>query len=271
MERLRNHLNPATGIAVVALVFALTGASFAASGHGNGSGAKASASATSGRGSVTAAAAATKKKKPTGPRGPAGPRGPQGATGATGPAGAAGAPGAKGEPGAAGATGATGPAGVEGKTGPAGKNGTSGFTSTLPEGETETGTWALSSMPAPKETMGEARFAISFSIPLKAKADPEIEPALGETQVHFIQTGETAPAGCEQGTVYSPEAEAGNLCIYENALTVAPEGPLKITDPGNGRKGAAATGADIWFKLEESEKEAGEQGWGTWAVTAPEE
>jgi hypothetical protein len=95
-HRVRRHLNASTLIALLALVFAVTGGAFAATGHG---GSPASALA-----SVKAGAAKSKR----GPRGPQGPAGPAGKNGAPGPAGPAGPAGAKGETGAAGANGSNG-------------------------------------------------------------------------------------------------------------------------------------------------------------------
>jgi hypothetical protein len=97
LSALRKHLNPATAIAFLALILALTGGAFAATGGGNHP--------------TLTASAAKAKKGPRGPQGPAGPAGKTGATGATGAAGATGPAGAKGETGAAGAAGATGASG----------------------------------------------------------------------------------------------------------------------------------------------------------------
>ena len=107
LQRARKHINPATILAFVALIFALTGGAFAATGGGGGSHA-----------TLTASVAKKKSKAPA--RGPAGPKGATGATGTAGPAGPAGAAGAKGENGAAGSN------GTDGKEGEKGTNGTNG-------------------------------------------------------------------------------------------------------------------------------------------------
>ena len=101
-QAIRKHLNPTTVVAFVALVFAMTGGAFAASGGsgGGGTGSKTIASVTRGAGGNPISTTAKSKAKPktkAGPRGPAGPAGKNGATGVTGPAGPAGATGAKGE------------------------------------------------------------------------------------------------------------------------------------------------------------------------------
>ena len=77
---LRNHLTPSTAIAFVALVFAITGGAFAATGSVNNSGGGGS------HGTLTASVA-KKKAKPKPKGGARGPAGPKGAPGATGPAG----------------------------------------------------------------------------------------------------------------------------------------------------------------------------------------
>jgi hypothetical protein len=81
--RKRLHITPATAIAFLALIFAISGISYAATGAGKGS-------------NKTTAQTAKSKRGPRGPQGPAGPAGKEGkegkagATGATGPAGPAG-------------------------------------------------------------------------------------------------------------------------------------------------------------------------------------
>jgi hypothetical protein len=174
LSRLKKHLTPSTAIASLALVFAVTGGAFAATGNRGGS---SHANATGGdAASQTLAVVAkskAKSKTKAGPRGPAGPKGATGATGATGAAGPAGPTDATG----AGTPGTTGTEGKEGKPGAsvtvgkatekeckAGKggatvsnasgsvpicNGTTGFTETLPAGKTETGVWGVSEHTAP--------------------------------------------------------------------------------------------------------------------------
>jgi Collagen triple helix repeat (20 copies). len=178
-------------------------------------------------------------------------------------------------------------------------NGTTGFTNTLPPEETETGTFLAS------EIAEEAvQATISFNIPLAAK---QCEVSLGvfkaaglcANQVHYapvsIQEGKigglageycagetgTELAECEAratairsacgGTAETPEAEEGNLCIYESPLSIPVGGfenalivKLGEFNGGFGRPGAGTTGALISF-LEPS---AGARFFGTWAVTA---
>jgi hypothetical protein len=130
--------------------------------------------------------------------------------------GAPGAPGSPGPAGAAGAKGDVGPAGTNGTNGTNGKNGLTGFTSVLPAGKTETGTWT-GSLPA-GEFM-EFNLPISFPIPL-AKAGEAFffTPAQVENE-EFGSTGcswklfevNAVPKAATPGTlcVFSQEQQAG--------------------------------------------------------------
>lgn len=305
-QRVHRHLTPSTFIALLALVFAVTGGAFAASSHGGGSPAKANASGSraSGRGALALTA---KSKGKTGPRGPRGPVGPRGATGSAGPAGPAGLAGP------AGGTGPQGPQGPQGNNGANGEPGvsvtskevkagetackkeggaefTTGATKTfacngekgvlhagetLPKGATETGTWA--SQIAKSETLEfEATSAtpISFPIPLRA--------ALGEGEVHYVtseeQTNKTQ-ASCP-GTAEEPKATAGNLCLYQGGTTLVPAGGTigvtaiippgaklqPLTQRGSGAAGAVAF---VHYRGSATEETVEAAIQGSWAVTAP--
>src|ERR1700742_3887740 len=172
--------------------------------------------------------------------------------GKPGPAGANGSNGSKGKDGAngkKGAGGALGPAGesvtiaaaneVECPSGGAkftnktgtgtACNGTTGFTETLPEEKTETGGWVINSFannPAVTYT------AISFTIPL--------EFGLDEQHVVFLKPGDVGHAHTSEcpGTVASPSAEPGYLCVYASRMTNLTPAPsfdehaiLKLSDP----------------------------------------
>jgi hypothetical protein len=259
--RVRKHFNPATGIAFMALIFAVTGVSFAATGGGNSS-----------HGTLTASAA-KKKAAPKGARGPAGPKGATGATGPAGPAGPAGPTGATGAtgagtPGATGNTGATGETGATGNTGPAGAPGTS-VTSvekatgafgngkcaeggsefkigsatptyacngkaaaggggekvfpTLPEGKTETGTWgAVFFHVVNVEGHGESEAVSPISFSIPLLEAPKRADYV--TAAEWEGEPKTGHAEKEcSGTVEEPTAEAGVLCLYQGG-TRAPAG-----------------------------------------------
>jgi Collagen triple helix repeat (20 copies) len=187
--------------------------------------------------------------------------GAKGADGTTGPAGAAGPQGSQGPQGPQGAKGEKGENGTNGTNGANGTNGKDGSpwtaSGTLPKGKTETGTWSISAGP---ENFAIA--SIGFTLPL-AKA-------LGASEVHYVEAngnGTTCP-----GSAAAPEAEAGNLCVYQVfAQGVEETGSLgnAIIRPGNTpaqsvTQGTATSGALITLPKEEKEEPAA---WGAWAVT----
>jgi len=252
-QQARKHLTPATFIGLLALVFALTGGAFAATGHGGGSGSKATAS-------VAPRAVAAKSKGKTGPRGPrgvTGPAGKNGTNGTNGVSGATGPAGPKGEPGATG-SGGEGKAGesvsiktlkenqggceyggaefsnssgkasaCNGEEGTPGTDGTEGSPwtdgGTLPAGSTETGTWFDSfAVPAgePGTTIeyNAAAVAISFPIRLAKAIGPATNPTIeGARSVGAAGNGTTCP-----GTVEEPKAAPGDFCIYQGPVEEEP-------------------------------------------------
>lgn len=217
----RKHFNAGTVVAIVALVFAMTGGAFAVTSKGGSQGPVASVS---------------KKKKakvlrgPRGPKGETGATGPAGLTGPVGPQGPAG-PTGKGEKGDKGDPGTPGESVTiktlgKGQGGCAeggqefsnasgkgsacnGANGTTGFTATLPAGKTEHGILTLEALAQSRGSFS-LRIPISFPIPLAAP--------LGENEVHIIEVGQSGPGGagteCEGGSSAEPKAASGNLCIY---------------------------------------------------------
>jgi hypothetical protein len=296
----RRHLNPATLLALLALVFAMSGGAYAVTSGGK-------------RGGQAGAQIAKKthKGKARGKvlRGPRGPRGPEGKQGPAGPAGPAGPQGPKGENGAPGKDGTTGTNGTAGTNGVSatsvafsgpktlgsekceegglevtsasgtnlvcnGKEGTPGSpwtpNGTLPANATETGAWAIT-------PVYEGRFKfqftpISFTIPLKA--------ALGSAEVHLVFAQEGfkeakenaalvgAGAPCAEGTEAAPRAAAGQLCVYSNFEQVTNEEELAAIDTPTATSpapGAATTGAMLVSEVLATLKE--QRMWGTWAVT----
>lgn len=192
---IRTRINATTVLAVLALVFAMTGGAYAAKKYLITSTKQISPSvlkALQGKGGSAGVAGAP------------GIAGAQGAQGPAGPAGPAGSAGAKGETGPAGAKGIAGATGAKGVTGTTGATGETGFTEKLPKGKTETGTWAVSGRNVPDETLDVV--PISFPIPLAA---PGSAVFLNQEQTEIgAKTG-----GCS-GTVAVPTAPAGTLCIY---------------------------------------------------------
>ena len=249
MMRRRLHLSPSMAIAFVALVFALTGASFAAGTNGGNGGHGTTA---------TAAKSKAKAKGKAGPRGPAGPQGKTGPAGATGPTGATGAQGPQGgigPQGTAGAKGETGEAGPKGETGSPGAPGAAGAqgepwspNSQLPSGATETGTWTA------QLGEGEVRWVpLSFPVQLAG----ELEAAA----VHI------APNAACPGTAKEPKATPGNLCVYVGLNAGSKVKATGIFNPAmtaSPTPGAASGGAVLLVNSSES----GALAFGTWAVTA---
>ncbi len=236
--------------------------------------------------------------------------GKPGAPGASGANGTSGGSGAKGEPGqpgkdgksvtlgsASGAECASGGVTVEVEGSAASKkhvcNGQTGFTETLPEGETETGVFTTGFL----REEAKATAPISFTIPL--------EVPLGNEEVHYVSTllqegkfgsgaGElcaglsgTALSACEQnfesvldacpGSAEEPDAAIGNLCVYQGGTFLPGEGSelsfVGIVPPTVGiptteisAQGADKAGALAGFSFSGAVGQLN----GTWAVTAPE-
>jgi hypothetical protein len=227
-------------------------------------------------------------------KGKAGPAGPKGAPGATGAAGAQGPAGTNGSNGSNGTSGTNGtsvttkelPAeeggkcpsgGVEVIAGPSKTpvcNGQTGFTASLPEGKTETGTWSAKFPPATAETST----LVSFSFPIPLAAGTKIPRS---TNVHYIsieaQTNKTAPSDCS-GKAEEPTAEAGSFCVYEGSVktpvTEPSREPVFETFFRSGASGAAGEGAGPEGAVgrliyPEGSEENSAFIYGTWAVTAP--
>jgi hypothetical protein len=233
LERLRSQIGTAGLIvAIVALVAALGGGAYAATGGGK---ATASAKAKQGKQGKTG------KTGPAGPAGPAGSAGQAGAKGDTGPKGDTGAQGPQGEP---------GPRGEVGPTGPAGPTET-----TLPPGKTSTGDWAVTVAPE-----GFAAYT-SISFPLKLSAVPTFHYVTQEE----VELG-TAPAECP-GKYQIPAAEPGQFCMYlgesgiENILPPPPSSVGPLTSDH-------LSGITVEFDTETPSN--GGLAQGSWAVTALE-
>jgi len=201
-ERIHQKLGTAGFIiSIVALVAALGGGAYAATGNGAG---KATASAKAKQGPR----GKTGKTGKTGPAGPAGPQGPAGT---------------KGDTGASGAEGKQGPKGDDGEEGPEGSPWTLG--GKLPSGATETGTWSASGLES-----GEAYVPISFPIPLEAQ--------IAGAKAHLVPAGGEAPC---MGSNAEPTAPKAELCIYKTEFSGATSGGIwdtSVLSTGTGTTGA---------------------------------
>jgi hypothetical protein len=273
MRKIRLN-GPGLIVAVIAMIVALTGGAFAASGG-----------LTSKEKKQVKSIAQTEAKKfqGTGPAGPQGPTGPKGDNGAAGSSGANGvsvtstesagpldgthcAGGAAGLGGSkfvsAGGTtyacnGKVGPEGPEGEPGLEGEPGEEGspwtVDGTLPPGKVETGSWSFAATPA--DTAG-VRVALPFFIPLAG-------PLEGHAHYQFDEDFFTF---CE-GSAEFPKPKAGELCVYvSNAET-----PEEITFEGVfsasfAEEGASPQGAVLKFGTPTINTTGG----GTYAVRAPE-
>jgi hypothetical protein len=120
-------------------------------------------------------------------------------------------------------------------------NGQTGFTDTLPKGKTETGLWGVT-IP----TAGFVTVPVSLNIPLATKID--------EHKIIFIPPGEEEEFEAEcPGTVQKPAAAEGFACFYDESGTAQPSG-----------NGVPFTVGILMIFV----GTAGEEGLGTWAVTA---
>jgi hypothetical protein len=228
--RRRVHLSPATAIATLALVFAMSGGAYAASKY---------VITSTKQISPKVLKSLQGKAGAAGKNGANGANGVNGATGPQGPAGATGAQGAQGPAGTAGAAGENGAPGKEGSPWTAG--------GTLPSGQSETGTWAF------KE---DGIVAISFPI--------RLEGSLAAAKTHFVTVAQAEKhevTACP-GTVAEPTAEAGNLCAYEGFMDNATAAFFFAGQTSS--QGAAAAGAILTFNVSATPG----IGMGTWAVTA---
>lgn len=173
--------------------------------------------------------------------------GKNGAPGATGPAGPQGPAGPKGDKGDKGEKGERGLQGIPGET---------GFTKTLPTGETETGMWSvgITFSAQPIEIV-----SLSFNIPLKtAPTGLFFVNAAGEEK-KVGEPGFRTPVNC-LGEAKAPKAKPGIVCVYaleESEFSYQPEflAPFPLTTSG-ATFGAGDEGAPFYAI-------------GTWAVTAP--
>jgi hypothetical protein len=283
-------------ISIVALVAALGGGAYAASGGLSGK-------------QKTEVEKIAKKY--------AGKPGANGAPGAAGPQGPGGAAGAKGDAGSTGNTGAAGKSvnvgtatisqceeggitvgvegssatpvcnGEEGPEGPEGALGTAG--TTLPAGASETGVWSFgglqNNLALPEPEIEKIILPISFTVPLSGQltateCGPSAGPGSGPgpaCQVHYINAmnkevlegGEKVTSTVCTGTALEPKATPGNLCVYTKTLTAVNASPNNgsIGKGGGPQGGAGALTAGAFLTIVNPEKSA--IGTGSWAVTAP--
>ncbi len=265
-KSIRTHSSVSRLVAVVALVFAMTGGALAANKYLITSTKQIKPSVLKklqGKAGPKGAQGAPGTPGVPGAQGPAGPAGPKGETGAQGPAGS----GSKGEPGAKGATGATGVTGAT-VTGPAGVTGPEGICSTsacsLPSGATETGTWSAYYYGL---TTPNVPIKVAISFPIRVQ---------GVTSKAFIFTEEEVEgknfgtSGCS-GTALEPVAPKDTLCVFTTSERLTKVAVPIVENQIGGVGQYAPFGTTLRYEVEEvSPTEPGlirEEG--TWAVTAP--
>jgi hypothetical protein len=252
--RRRVQFSPATVIAGLALVFAMTGGAYAAKKYLITSTKQISPSVLKSLQGKAGPAGANGAPGAQGAQGPAGPAGPQGAAGAKGDTGSPGAPGVKGEKGEKGAT---------------GEKGSTGFTETLPSGKTETGTWGGLAKEAP------AFLPISFALPVEQAPEFVFVSFLNEENQGLegkaLEEAEekAAEEGCPGVEEGVPTADPGKLCLYAEDLFGAapPVASFRIKPNGAGQEvgvGPAGTVVQVGCK----EKVSLCVIHGVWAVTA---
>jgi hypothetical protein len=242
-SRTPRRINATTVIAVLALVFAMTGGAYAAS-----------------RVLITSTKQISPKvlKALAGKPGPAGPAGAAGvgAPGSQGPQGPAGATGATGETGAKGEAGPKGEPGAKGESGAKGEKGTTGFTETLPSEKTETGAWGTRTAGAQGLDI-----PISFALP--------VDPA--PTAVYVGQEESKSAEGCPGIAPDGlPQAAPGKLCVYAGfaiAATFVSFLTIEEEEQGSGLRatpsGAGPAGTVLTFTCSSTCDAKG-----AWAVTA---
>ena len=155
--------------------------------------------------------------------------------------------GAKGTNGTNGTNGANGATGPTGATGATGATGTTGFTSTLPSGKTEVGTWAAN---VGATTSVPYYIPISFEIPLTAAPT-----------VNTVAVG-GPPTGACPGTVGAPTAASGNVCFYEAHLSAGTTVSAFNPNADGGNPGFGAYGGVLFLSTASTG-----YAYGTWAVT----
>jgi hypothetical protein len=244
-------------VAIVALIAALGGGAYAASGGLTGKQKK----------EVTKIAQ-TEAKKLAGKPGANGTNGTPGAKGDTGAGGSNGTNGTNGAPGKSveafeippGQPACGGLGGAEYEVEGSGEaaeicNGEAGSpwaVGGLPKGATETGVWTVTGSEATTFN-GELYAPISFSVPLRA-------PITDSTKVHFV--GENGDGVNCKGSVANPTAPEGSLCVYKNEVAEMTYFAIKELE-GLAFEQASKAGAYLVF----NEVENHAFGRGSWAVT----
>jgi len=251
LARIRSHISYANVIAVIALVFAMTGGAYAAKKY------------------IITSTSQIKPSVLKSLQGKTGPAGAPGVQGPQGPAGTNGAGGPEGPKGANGNGGVAGPAGKAGATGPEGVCSTASCV--LPSGASETGTWALDLPVVPEEGL-EFTSTISFPIRLKeGSKGPEAHTFyFNKAETTEIEEGKVVgTSGCKVENKTIPVAPKGVLCVFteeEHFEKMIFRAIIPAMSAELGLQYGTA-GAFVVFKA--TGEPASIRTRGVWAVTAP--
>lgn len=154
----------------------------------------------------------------------------------------------RGSAGAQGARGATGAQGVQGVQGPPGP-----FPGTLPPGKTVRGEYEIDYTITGATAAGGDN--ISFGFTFASAPTP-----------HVILLGDPTPAGCAGGSVTNPQADPGNLCVYESSMN--DRSTLSVFQESTGTSGLTDPwGAGVFMFSTAASGTAYSAG--TWAATSP--
>ncbi len=268
-------------VAILALVFAMVGGAWAAAGLNSKQ-----------KKEVKSIAKSFQGTGPAGAAGPAGAKGDNGSNGANGSKGDTGNTGTAGKNGEsvklAAATKCGAPGGTKLTVGAESKevcNGTTGFTETLPSGETETGTWTV--LQSGKWGFPEALTSISFQFPLPEGAKNaafvfNVVDIEKELYGKLEEEGELTTAGCKvgepecidtgcRGSAAEPSAPAGVLCVYTKFESYEGTSGKRLRAQVVGEFNPFGYGPSGTYLLgfNSENPEAFVSTGGTWAVTAP--
>jgi hypothetical protein len=148
---------------------------------------------------------------------------------------------------------------LKGKQGPAGPPGTAGaqgaagpFVEGVPPGSTLRGSWVLFN-----ETAGTGEhLEVSVSFPFPLSTAPT---------GHFVGDGATPPGECP-GSVSSPQASPGHLCVYQSGVDIAAT-EEQVFDPTLDTTSGAGKGSRFGFSVRATAGAAVVRTSGTWAAT----
>ncbi len=145
--------------------------------------------------------------------------------------------------------------------------GETGFTATLPKGQTETGDYVITDDAEARAEESAVFTTISFPIPIPAPLHNNVS----EKHVFFIPAGEADTLDAEQcpGTEEAPKAKEGDLCIYGTGSSYNEESlPFEKASPPSDFVAFGADTSGTILSFIAKPEEASVHNCGVWAVTA---